>query len=106
MRFLKIERIQNREESVYYFEFPPNQSATAARLVGSQVACELSVRLDEPVHVVPKLSLVLHDPEAFENRSWAIAVSTLFPGARLVAEGQTDLAIAVPNSVTVSQVTP
>lgn len=103
--YQKIERNQNREESVYYFHFPPEKAALAARLIGTHVSCEIWVKLDQPVHVVPKLSLVLHSPEAFQNRSWATAVSSLFPGARLVAEGQTDVGIVLPKKpLTVSQV--
>lgn len=102
----KIERNQNREESVYYFEFPPERSASAARLVGTHLACELWVKLDEPARIVPKLSLVMHDPEIFTSKSWQLAVGALFPGARVVAEGQTDVGVVLPKPLRVSQVNP
>ena len=103
--YQKIERTQNREESVYYFLVPPERSKAASRLVGSHLSCELWVKLDQPAHIVPKLSLVLHDPEVFTSRSWPIAVSALFPGARVVAEGQTDVGIVLPKTLKVSQLT-
>ena len=100
----KIERNQNREESVYYFQFPSERSASASRLVGTHLACDLWAKLDEPARVVPKLSLVLHEPEVFAGKSWQLAVSALFPGARVVAEGQTDIGVVLPKTLQVSQV--
>ena len=99
----KIEKNQNREESVYYFEIPGDRSVLAGRMVGTHVSCELWANLDEPARVVPKLALVLHDPEAFGERSWSEAVKKLFPGARVLAEGQTDLGIVLPKTMKVSQ---
>jgi hypothetical protein len=95
--YQKIERVQNREESAYYFEFPREKAEAAARLIGANVSCDLWIDLPEPSRVVPKLALVLHQPEAFQSRSWAAALSGAFPGARLVVEGQTELAIALGN---------
>ena len=100
--YQKIERVQNREESVYYFEVPDGKVPIAAKLIGTDVSCELWARLDEPVRLVPKLALILHDPEAFQNRSWPLAVSALFPGSRVAIEGQTELGIIPPKPVQVS----
>jgi hypothetical protein len=94
--FQKIERVQTREESVYYFQIPENQSGLAARLMGTDVTCDLWVGLPEPVRVVPKLSLVLQQPGAFQGRSWAQGVGSAWPGAQVIVEGQTELAIALP----------
>lgn len=96
--FQKIERNQNREESVYYFAIAPEQTAKAAKLIGANVSCEVWLDLWEQVRVVPKMALILRQPDAFKNQSWAAALNELFPGTRLVVEGQTDLAVAVPSS--------
>jgi hypothetical protein len=102
--FQKIERAQNREESVYYFEVPDEQSAKAAKLIGANVSCELWLDLWEHVRIVPKLALILRKPDAFKNQSWAWALNELFPGTRLVVEGQTELAVAIPREMKVSSV--
>jgi hypothetical protein len=94
--FQKIERVQTREEAAYYFEFPPENAKVAARLVGTDLACELWLHLPQPAHIVPKLTAVLHQPAAFQGKSWPHAVGTVWPGARVVVEGQTDLAILFP----------
>jgi hypothetical protein len=96
--FQKIEKVQNREESAFYFEFPREKSSEAARLIGANNQCELWVDLTESVRIVPKLAVILHQPDAFQNRNWQSGISTAFPGARLVLEGQTDLAITVPTA--------
>ena len=100
--YQKIERVQNREEPAYYFEFPAEKAATAARLIGANVACDLMIDLPEPVRVVPKFALVLHEPGAYQNRSWAVALANSFPGARLVVEGQTDLGLVLPKEMKLS----
>ena len=91
--FQKIERFQNREESVYYFQFPPAKAATAARLMGTDVSCELWLTLPEPAHIVPKLTLLIQYPIAYQNRNWAQGVSVTWTGVKLLIEGQTDLAV-------------
>ena len=100
--FQKIEKLQNREESAYYFEFPPDKAATAARFIGGNVTCELWTDLPEPARIVPKLAMVLHRPDAFQNRDWGSAVGSTFPGARMLIEGQTDLAVILPREVKIS----
>jgi hypothetical protein len=94
--YQKIEKLQNREESAYYFEFPRDKSAEAARLIGANNQCDLWADLTEPARIVPKLAVILHQPDAFQNRNWATALTSTFPGARLLLEGQTDLALVIP----------
>jgi hypothetical protein len=96
--FQKIERVQLREESVYYFEFPSDKAALAARLMGTDVSCELWLNLPQPARVVPKLSLVLQQPAAFQGRTWAQGVGAAWPGAYVLVEGQTDLAIVLSHT--------
>jgi len=93
----KLERAQQREDIIYYFQFPPERSATAARLVGTEVSCELWLGLMQPAHVVPKLTLVLHQPSAFASRRWNEGLAQLAPGASLLVEGQTDIAVVLPD---------
>jgi hypothetical protein len=96
--YQKIEKVQNREESAYYFEFPHEKSSEAARLIGANNQCDLWADLSEPARIVPKLAVILHQPDAFQSRNWSSGVSSTFPGARLLLEGQTDLAIVVSES--------
>ncbi len=96
--FQKIERVQMREEAVYYFQFPPEKAAVAARLMGTDLSCELWLTLPQPARVVPKLSLVLQQPAAFQGRTWAEGVGLAWPGASVLVEGQTDLAIILANT--------
>ena len=91
--FQKIERVQNREESVYYFQFAPERARTAAKLMGTDVACELWFNLPQAARVVPKLSLVLNNPGAFQTGSWQQGVAAAWPGMRVLVEGQTELAV-------------
>lgn len=100
--YQKIEKVQNREESAYYFEFPTEKAAAAARLIGANVSCELWTDLAQPARIVPKLAMVLHHPDAFQNRDWGAAIGSIFPGSRLLIEGQTDLAVIVPREIVVS----
>ncbi len=94
--FKKLERFQAREEIIYYFQFPTNDCGTAARLVGTDVSCELWLTLPQPARVVSKLALVLHQPAAFQNRLWNEGLAQISPGSQVLVEGQTDLAIVVP----------
>ena len=96
--YQKIEKVQNREELAYYFEFPKEKATEAARLIGANNQCDLWADLSEAARIVPKLAVILHQPDAFQSRNWNSAVSTTFPGARLLLEGQTDLAIVVAQS--------
>ena len=95
--FKRIEKIQQREDVIYYFEFPTNRVNAATRLIGTDLSCELWLNLPERARVIPKLTLVQNNPQgAFQNRRWNEAVAQLVKGARVLVEGQTDLAIALP----------
>ncbi|HMJ65947.1 MAG TPA: hypothetical protein VK615_11405, partial [Candidatus Binatia bacterium] len=93
--YKKLERTLQREDVAYYFQFPSDRASAAARLVGTEVSCELWLGLTQPARVVPKLTLVLHQPSAFSSRRWNEGLNQLAPGATLLAEGQTDLAIVL-----------
>lgn len=97
--YQKIERVQNREESVYYFQFPAEKSQTAARLVGSTLTCELWASLPKPVRIIPKMALIMHKPDALEGRTWSHGLAVAFPGTQLLVEGQTDLGVFLPEGM-------
>lgn len=92
----KVERNQNREESAYYFNFLPEHTQTIARLIGTDVTCEVWMNLGQVTRVVPKLALIMHNPTAFQQGNWGVGIAAAFPGARLAVEGQTDLGIVLP----------
>jgi hypothetical protein len=92
----KVERTQNREESAYYFQFLPENTPLVARLIGTDVTCEVWLNLGQITRVVPKLALIMHNPAAFQHGNWSSGVATAFPGARLAVEGQTDLGVVLP----------
>jgi hypothetical protein len=96
--FKRIEKVQNREDIIYYFQFPADKIASAVRLIGTDVSCELWLGLPETARIVPKLALVMAKPTLFQNRRWNEGLSQLSQGARLLVEGQTDLAIVIPSS--------
>ncbi len=98
--FQKIERVQLREESVYYFEFSAENSPRVSRLLGTELNCELWLTLPRPARIVPKFELVMRHPEAFQGRTWAEGIQTAWPGAKLLVEGQTALAIVLPKDTT------
>lgn len=92
----KVERVQSREEAAYYFQFLPEHTPLVARLIGTDVTCELWLSLGQVTRVVPKLALIMHNPSAFQTGNWSVGLAAAFPGARLAVEGQTDLGIVLP----------
>ena len=95
--YQKIERIQNREESAYYFQFLPEHTGMVARMIGTDVTCELWFNLGQATRIVPKLALIMHNPTAFQTGNWSAGLAQAFPGSRLAVEGQIDLGIVLPN---------
>ena len=62
-------------------------------LLGPELTGELCLYLGRPARVVPKLTLVMHNPGVFKERSWASGVEFLWPDTKVVAEGRNDIAI-------------
>jgi hypothetical protein len=96
--FKRIEKVQNREEVVYYFQFPTEKIPSAVRLLGTDVSCELQLSLPQPARIVPKLALVMAEPTYFQNRRWNEGLTHMARGAYVLVEGQTELAIVPPSS--------
>lgn len=90
-----VEEVFGRDELVYYFSFAPRQIPAVRPLVGGQISGQIIAQLSEPAYLIPKLSLVLADPEIFTHREWSEAVPMLIPGARVILQGETHLAIVV-----------
>ena len=59
-------------------------------------SCELWLDLPQPARVISKFVLVSSHQSAFQNRRWDEGVRQLDPRARVLVEGQTDLAIVIP----------
>ena len=91
--FKRTERVMNRDDIAYYFTLPPGRNEDAAKLLGSEVGCDLIYCLDASAYIVPKLTALLANPGLFKSIPFAEAVSTLWPGASLLAEGATEVAI-------------
>ncbi|MET0262255.1 MAG: hypothetical protein ABW223_05110 [Rariglobus sp.] len=86
-----------REDLFYIFHFPTEQRTEARALSGGQIAMQLVLTLNETACIIPKIDLILAAPAAFRDQGWDGGVETVIPGARLLAQGETHLAIAVPS---------
>lgn len=91
-----LQEISGREELLYIFQFPESSRSAARSLSGGQVAMQLVLRLDEPARIIPKIDLILAAPAAFRDEGWEAGVAAALPGARLLALGETHLAVVVP----------
>ncbi|HEY0455855.1 MAG TPA: hypothetical protein VGE41_05735 [Verrucomicrobiae bacterium] len=89
----KLEKVQYREDVVYYFQFPAEKIRSASRLMGTDVSCEIWTSLPEMARIVPKLALVLAQPSYFSNRRWNEGLARISHGSRVLIEGQTELAV-------------
>ena len=89
----RLERMHTREEAAAYFLITDPPISDILHLLGLEVTGELYFDLAHSARVVPKLTLVMHDPSVFQERSWSAGVHRLWPDSRVIAEGQTELAI-------------
>ncbi len=89
-----LQENQGREELVYIFQFSDAHRSAARPLAGGQIAMQLVLRLDEPARIIPKIDLLLAAPAVFRNDGWEAGVAHVIPGGRLLALGETHLAIA------------
>lgn len=85
--------ISGQEELVYVFEFPPELSFQARSFLGGRVTADLVVTLPAQAHLVPKLELVRQFPDQIREQGWQIGVESAFPGCRVLAIGQSMIAI-------------
>ncbi len=89
--------VAGREELVYVFRFPEEQRAFARPLAGGQVVMDLVLRLGQPARIVPKIDLLLAAPAVFRDAGWDAGVDSLAPGARILAMGETHVAVVSKN---------
>jgi len=57
------------------------------------VSAQLVLALEARARLVPKIELALADPQGFREGGWAAGVAKLFPGARMIAIGETEIAV-------------
>jgi hypothetical protein len=91
-----LQEINGREELLYLFQFPDSQRTAARPLAGGFVTLQLVLRLEEPARIIPKIDLILAAPAAFREGGWEAGVAAILPGARLLAQGETHLAVVTP----------
>lgn len=91
-----IEETGGREELVYRFRFQDKDRATARPLAGGSLTARLYANLPQPARIIPKLDLVLAEPEAFREGDWHVGLAAALPGATLLAIGETELAVVPP----------
>ncbi|MFH1497116.1 MAG: hypothetical protein ABII82_04750 [Verrucomicrobiota bacterium] len=90
-----LQETGGREELVCIFRFPDDQRAAARPLAGGQVVMELVLRLEQSTRIVPKIDLLLAAPDAIRNQGWDAGVASLATGARILAMGETHVAVVV-----------
>lgn len=76
------------------FAIPEKDAAVARPLLGAETSCDLWLDLPKRARVVPKLTVALAAPVACREFGWGGAAAILWPGARIVVEGESDLAIS------------
>jgi len=98
MPFLKdkIEKDKRtkREERKYVFAVPLENNEALKRLVGTQMKGDLIYKLPETCYIVPKYSLSLYALGKSDSVDWNQMVADLWPGAKVLAEGLSHIAIS------------
>lgn len=81
------------EARVFIYTFPTDEAGALAPLVNTSMPATVVLRCDQPVTVIAKLPAALDHPDAF-RAGWAAGVAKVWPGWKLVCEGETELGIA------------
>ena len=92
-RVEKDKRTQ-REERKYIFSVPLEKNESLKRLVGTQIKGELIYKLPQTCYIVPKYNLSLYALGKSDAIDWPKMVSDLWPGAKVLAEGLSHVAIS------------
>lgn len=92
-RTVKDERTK-REERIYVFSVPLEDNNSLKRLVGTQMRGELIYKLPQSCFIVPKYDLSLYALGKTDSVDWTETVEELWPGAKVLAEGLSELAIS------------
>jgi len=89
-----IESGANGVVPIMRFRLPPGAfTGERANLAGVELPALVFVRLAEPARIVPKLALAEWDASSALAAGWQPGLQRLFPGARLLAEGRSAVAI-------------
>lgn len=89
----KTVELFGRNELVYVFEFPKELATAARPLIGGRVSADLIVKLPDEAHLVPKLDLVRSHPGPLGEKGWQRGVEEALPGFRVLAVGQSSVAV-------------
>ena len=85
-----------REVRKYIYYVPLEENVELKRLSGTQMNAELIYKLPSVCHIVPKYDLSLYALGKTTTLNWREMVEQLWPGAKVLAEGQKDVAIDYP----------
>ena len=77
----------------YVFTVPSSAVPMLRRNIDSVIAADLSLQLDRPARIVPKVVLLTAHSQAFSTADWVGGVSAIWPGATAVAAGTSAVAI-------------
>jgi len=91
-RIDKDKRTQ-REVRKYIFSVPLENNEALKRLVGTRMKGELIYKLPKTCFIVPKYNLSLYALGKTDAVDWGKMVSDLWPGAKVLAEGLSHVAI-------------
>jgi len=91
--FIKDSRTK-QSSKFYIFSIPLEQNKSLKRLVGTTMDATLSTQLDETCFIVPKLDISLYALGKTKSRDYPSIVADLWEGARVLAEGSNNIAIA------------
>ncbi len=77
----------------YVFSVPQSGVAALRRNIDSVVAADLTLQLERPARIVPKVALLTVYPQAFSTADWAGGVQATWPGATTAAAGTSFVAV-------------
>jgi hypothetical protein len=83
-----------REERFYVFSVPLSEGESLRRLTGTQMKGDLIYKLPERCFIVPKYDLSLYALGKSDSVDWGRMVAQLWPGAKVIAEGLSEVAIS------------
>jgi hypothetical protein len=93
-----IQETFGRDELLYIFQFPDAFRPLARTLAGGQVMMHLVLKLEQDAVIIPKIDLLVASPAAFREGGWETGIAAVLPGARLLAVGDTHLAVALASA--------
>lgn len=98
MPFFQDKVIQNertrQDERTYIFSVPFQGNQKLKRLVGTQLDGELITQLPEKCWIVPKVKISVYALGKTKKFDWEEVVEALWPGAKVLAVGHSELAIS------------